>query len=522
MDRMIGKVINEYEILEMLGRGGMGVVYRAHDTVLDRDVALKTMDMVTASDPKFLRRFQSEARALAKLNDPNIVSVFSLLETPDGVCIVMELVKGRTLGDLLDETPLLPVPRVIRIFRQVFAALDHAHKEGVIHRDIKPANIMLAGDDVVKITDFGLAKIQSADGMTLTKETAGTLFYMSPEQIRGLGQVDHRGDVYSAGMALYECLAGDLPFNNDSSEYTIANMIVEGLIPHPDRINAALPGDLARIVMKAIEKDVARRYQSAGEVLSALQRFSEGGTGAAGFDLQEMTTTQGTGHLPPPRADDMIRRSGWKLSSAILGGMFLLGTLVIVLRPFAHPLAGKPDTETDRAGAQSVADRGDVAAAHGPGESAKAAGESQLRLIAIPEGEAAVDNGPFQVARAAVTFGVSAGRRTVRFRSSKGVVRDCPVEVRPGEVSTIRCYFQGVVRIEATLDHISAPAAIVVDGVMRREMAPGKITVAAGKHRIGVRMENYVSVPAEETVTVEPSFESPKDYNVTFRMKREQ
>ncbi|HTO94464.1 MAG TPA: serine/threonine-protein kinase, partial [Bacteroidota bacterium] len=149
MDPMIGKMIDSYKILEVLGRGGMGVVYRATDTTLDRDVAVKMMDVLIASDPNFLKRFQSEAKALAKLQNPNIVSIFALRQTEYGVCIVMEFVKGRTLADLLKQSVLIPIPRVVHIFKQLLTALDHAHKGGVIHRDIKPGNVMLAEGDVV-------------------------------------------------------------------------------------------------------------------------------------------------------------------------------------------------------------------------------------------------------------------------------------------------------------------------------------------------------------------------------------
>ena len=147
--------------------------------------------------------------------------------------------------------------------------------------------------------------------------------------------------------------------------------------------------------------------------------------------------------------------------------------------------------------------------------------ESHLTLIAIPEGEAAVEDGTFQPAGAALTLDVPAGTRKVKFRDGKGPAGKSR-ERRAGEASTVRCYFQGIVQVEATLDFISSPAAIVVDGIPRRVMTPGKITVPAGKHRIAVRMENYVCVPEEDTVTVEPSFDSPRAFAVTFRMKREQ
>ena len=518
MDRLIGKVIQQYEIIKTLGRGGMGVVYLAHDAALDRDVAFKTMDVLMASDPAFMKRFQSEARALARLNDPNIVTVFNLLETPDGVCIVMELVRGRTLGEILKDTPLLPVQRVIRIFRQVFAALDHAHNEGVIHRDIKPGNVMLTNNDLVKITDFGLAKIQKSTATTVTKGTAGTLIYMSPEQIRGLGQVDHRGDIYSAGMALYECLAGGLPFERDSSDYTIASMIVEGHIPPPQEINPALPKDLAKIVMTAIENDPARRYQTAGEVVSALDRFSGGG-GTRELSTRSVRTMEIPAQIPPTAPVRPWRRLRWPAYAGGAGVVVILGVLYAALRPSNPTSVGGQEVQAVSPAPLSTA--GAAEEKKVPPSAAPVA-EARVTLIAIPEGEAAVDSGSFQSAGKSVTLGVFPGTRKFRFRSAGGISREKSVTVHAGEPSTIRCYFQGEVQVEATLDYISAPAAIVVDGALRRETAPGKVTLSAGKHRVGVRIENYVSIPENESVSIEPSFDSPKTYKVTFRMKREQ
>jgi predicted Ser/Thr protein kinase len=273
MDPIIGKIIDSYKVLEVLGRGGMGVVYKAVDTTLDRDVAIKMMDVLIASDPNFLKRFQSEAKALAKLQNPNIVSVFALRQTEFGVCIVMEFVKGTTLADVLRQSGMLTIPRAVHIFKQVLTALDHAHKLGVIHRDIKPGNIMLAEGDIVKVTDFGLAKIQKGAVSTMTMGTAGTLYYMSPEQIRGLGNVDRRGDIYSAGMAFYESLTGRVPFKHDDADFVVAQQIVEGRIPPPDKMNSSLPKDLVRIVMKSIDKDPDKRYQNAAEMVVALEHF---------------------------------------------------------------------------------------------------------------------------------------------------------------------------------------------------------------------------------------------------------
>jgi TonB family protein len=277
MDPMIGKKIDPYEIQEILGRGGMGVVYRARDTKLDRDVAIKMMDLQFASDPNFLKRFQSEAKALARLQDPNIVSIFSLLETTDGICIVMEYVRGTTLAKLLLPRVALPIPRVITIFKQLLLALAHAHNEGVIHRDIKPANIIVGDSDRIKVADFGLAKVKQEFAATATKGTAGTLYYMSPEQFRGLKEVDNRGDIYSAGMTLYECLTGKLPFGEEDSYYTVAQQVVHGQVPPPETMNLGIPGGLVAIVKRMIACDPKDRYQKAEEVVKDLEEFEKSG-----------------------------------------------------------------------------------------------------------------------------------------------------------------------------------------------------------------------------------------------------
>jgi predicted Ser/Thr protein kinase len=341
MDPMIGKTIDSYQILEVLGRGGMGVVYKAVDTTLDRDVAIKMMDVLIASDPNFLKRFQSEAKALAKLQNPNIVSIFALRQTEFGVCIVMEFVKGKTLGDLLKQSLLIPIPRATHIFKQVLTALDHAHKGGVIHRDIKPGNIMLAEGDVVKVTDFGLAKIQKGNASTMTMGTAGTLYYMSPEQIRGLSNVDHRGDIYSAGMALYETLAGRVPFKTDDSDFVVAQMIVDGKIQPLEKANSAVPKELARIVMKSIDKDPAKRYQSCAEMVRALEQFE--GTSKIGTykltDAPTMVAPAGKGPLSAPRSIVVAPKNRMLALIGLAAAIVLLVTY-FVLRPIIFPEEG--------------------------------------------------------------------------------------------------------------------------------------------------------------------------------------
>ena len=253
MSSLIGRTIDTYEVHSVLGQGGMGIVYLARDTTLDREVALKLMDAGLTRDESFLKRFQSEAKALAKLQNPNIVSIYALRETEEGLCIVMEYVQGNTLADQLREQGTLPIDRTIRIFRQILNAFDHAHSAGIIHRDIKPGNILLTPEDIVKVTDFGLAKIQATNQATMTMGTGGTLYYMSPEQVRGLANVDKRGDIYSLGMTLFETLTGAVPFDSQT-DFTIRQAIVEGNIPSPDTYLPSLPKGLKQVIMKSIAR----------------------------------------------------------------------------------------------------------------------------------------------------------------------------------------------------------------------------------------------------------------------------
>jgi eukaryotic-like serine/threonine-protein kinase len=280
-DYLIGKVIDGYKIESVLGKGGMGTVYKAKDTTLDRDVALKIMDSNLSRDENFLQRFQAEAKALAKLQNPHIVSIFALRETNVGLFIVMEFVDGGTLADKLKEDEPLDIQAIITMFKQMLDALEHAHQAGIVHRDIKPGNIMLSNNNMVKVTDFGLAKIQQqVSTATMTVGTGGTLFYMSPEQVRGLANVDSRGDIYSLGMTLYESLAGVTPFADVESDFDIRQSIVEGKIPPPDKFNASIPKSLSRVILKAIDKDREKRYQTAAEMSQALGNVDVSGLGS--------------------------------------------------------------------------------------------------------------------------------------------------------------------------------------------------------------------------------------------------
>ncbi|MDL1894448.1 PEGA domain-containing protein, partial [Sphingobacteriales bacterium CHB3] len=325
---IIGKTIDNYEITGILGKGGMGVVYKAKDMTLDRDVALKMMDANFARDEEFLKRFKSEAKALAKLQNSNIVSVFALRETEIGFALVMEFVEGNTLADRIRLNGALPLNKTLPIFKQLLTALDHAHRLGIIHRDIKPGNVMLTPQDVVKVTDFGLAKIQQVSSATVTMGTGGTLYYMSPEQIRGLANVDARGDVYSLGMTLYETVTGRVPFGNNATDFDIRQMIVEGKIPPADKFNPSLPKEVVKAISKSLEKDPAKRFQSAAEMWDMLSRVDVG-------QLAVVKESTGQPILPAPNLKKQT--SARRPLYITLGAGVALIAALFALRPVLFP-----------------------------------------------------------------------------------------------------------------------------------------------------------------------------------------
>jgi len=290
ISNIIGKVVDGYQIEEVLGRGGMGIVYKAVDTSLDRVVALKVMNPLLVDNEQFFRRFKVEAKALGRLAHPNIVGVFTLRHTEDYLFIVMEYVDGGTLTDLIHQHEKIPWHNAIPIIEQTLSAVEYAHQQHVIHRDIKPSNILISRSGIAQVTDFGLAKIQnlSADtrGATKTGITGGTLYYMPPEQLAGLTKVDHRGDIYSLGMTYYVMLAGRSPFDKLSSEFEVLKAIDAHDFPALGELDTDIPEPLVQIIMKAVEREPEDRYQSAGEMLEAVRAWlasssSEPSTGPA-------------------------------------------------------------------------------------------------------------------------------------------------------------------------------------------------------------------------------------------------
>ena len=265
---------DRYEIVRHIARGGMAQVYLARDLLLDRPVALKVLFPELSVDNSFVERFRREAKAAANLSHPNIVSVYDWGQGENTYYIVMEYVDGPTLSSLLRAGPLEP-ERAAAIAASVAAALDFAHRRGVIHRDVKPGNVLIDDRAQVKVADFGIARaIGTSEDLTQTGSVMGTATYFSPEQAQGY-PVDPRSDVYSLGVVLYEMAAGRAPFSGDSP-VSIAYKHVKEAPPLPSQLNPAVPPALEAVIMKALAKDPAGRYQSAEEMRSDLVRFVNG------------------------------------------------------------------------------------------------------------------------------------------------------------------------------------------------------------------------------------------------------
>ncbi len=274
--RYIGKVFGHFRILEPLGHGGMGFVFKALNTHLNKIVAIKMIAPGLALNEKLLNRFKTEALALARLENPHIVRILDLLEDNGQWFIVMEYIEGQTLSERLKERRPMPLEEIFDITFQILSALQHAHSASIIHRDIKPSNILITKDNVVKVTDFGLAKIQ-ANSLVHTHHSAvgGTLYYMSPEQVRSLKEADHRTDLYSLGITLYQMLTGRVPFDPHQTDFDIREAIVRREFPRPSTFNPYLPPEVDDLVMKALAKDPDERFQSAVEMMQEMERLQE-------------------------------------------------------------------------------------------------------------------------------------------------------------------------------------------------------------------------------------------------------
>jgi serine/threonine protein kinase len=266
---MIGTEVGSYKILEKLGQGGMGVVYKAVDTGLDRMVAMKVLNPDLSKNPDLVERFRAEARAQANLNHTNLATLYAFMVHQGTAIMVMEFVEGETFAQMIRRRGPIPEPEAVPLFRQALLGIGYAHRSGIIHRDIKPSNLMLNKSGLVKVMDFGIAKVLGARGMTRTGAQLGTLAYMSPEQIQNRN-VDIRSDVYELGITLYEMLSGHLPFESDS-EFQIMQDHVYTAPPPPSKFYPYIGKGIEKVILKSLEKNSDNRFQTVEQFGAALE-----------------------------------------------------------------------------------------------------------------------------------------------------------------------------------------------------------------------------------------------------------
>jgi serine/threonine-protein kinase len=337
------KQLGRYEILDELGRGAMGVVYKARDPIIDRVVALKTIDfaLTGAAAASFEQRFFQEARAAGRLNHPNIVTIYDAGQADGVAYIAMEFLDGTSLRQLLDEHPPPGIARAVEVAGQVARGLAYAHEQGVIHRDIKPANIIVLRNRRPKITDFGIARLSEADGRS--GERAGSPKYMAPEQIRADATIDGRADLFSLGAVLYEMLTGRPPFTGETI-HEIMEQVLAADPPRPGAVNAHVPPELDALVMRMLAKRSGDRFPSARSVFRELRRIEERleeRTTREAADEAEVvpavapTSSDGDKTLvlaaapaPPRRALRLTRRT----VALVAAGLVLAGLALIPLR----------------------------------------------------------------------------------------------------------------------------------------------------------------------------------------------
>ena len=556
-DPLLGVRVGEYHIDSVLGRGGMGVVYRAEDTALGIPVALKSISAQMANDATFVRRFRTEARAMARVASPHIVRVMALRETEHGLFIVMEYVDGGDLHGRLGAP--MPWETLWPLLRQMLLGLEAAHTVGVIHRDIKPRNVLLTTNDTVKLTDFGLARLQADGDVTRTQAVAGTLAYMSPEQVRSLPTLDHRSDLFSLGLTAYEALAGRLPFDRDGGDFTTMRAIVEEDFPPPTEFRPEVPASVAHALMRALERDPDRRYQTATEMRDALAKAG---------DEQTPTRTRipsPVGKRAPDRVLEAAPAPASRTDAAPSGALsrskpspLILGAAVAAIVAVAAGgfwALSSPDGGPDTAGGLEVADPAPSTGSESPaagleaGTDVSATGDVAVTTPAVqqqsqapaqaqqpppqvvtsqasppPQAQAAppaaVQMGAVDgVAPAGVTLTVdgssisNASRQlapgTYTARCAAGPLSETTrVTVSPGQRTPVQCYAptRAVTVSTSSAEGDNPWMSVVVNGQAQGQ-TPTQLNLPVGRHTVFVRRRGFEVVNDDiVTVDVPPRF----------------
>ncbi|MDZ4699185.1 MAG: serine/threonine-protein kinase [Rhodothermales bacterium] len=548
-----GRRIGPYEVVRVIARGGMGVVYEARDVRLDKVVALKTMTPQLARNPTVRQRFEQEARTLARLEDPHVVRIHALQDEGPDTFIVMEYVQGPTLAEYLRRRGRLSPKEALFLTRQLLTALSKAHRLAIVHRDLKPANVMLARDDegrpLVKVLDFGIAKQLGGAAQTMTHGAIGTLLYMAPEQVRGARDIDGRADLYALGVMLYEMLAGELPYDRRSDEYSLRRQIVEGPIePLYPRL-LEIPVALSAVVERAMAKGPDDRFATAEEMLRAIQALDQprreppppplqpplppppssqkpllwgaiGAIGAIGGLIYVLNRPPALSDIP---ASSLLAADSTQLPTpespletlSNIPGSRSDGAVAISLPdpssvstdsqtddrgiepPATHPvteldpttpgidLAGTPDTSA------SVADT--------TGAPVSIAPRSLLRLAFSPSGDLFLDDTPTASGAAMEDVAVEAGDYTARVVNAAYGEWRCAITLSPDTplplaVDFLTPVFVIVAAEDADTGRPLANAAITIDGVNTPDTTPQTLRLPPGVRRIEASLPGYRQV----------------------------
>ena len=399
--RVEGTPFGRYRLQQLIGRGGMGEVWRAYDTETERDVALKLLPAQFAHDEEFIGRFRREARVAAGLNNPNVVPIHHFGEIGGTLYVDMQVIAGRDLQALLAAGPL-PAGRAVRIVEQVASALRAAHAAGLVHRDVKPSNVLITADDFAYLIDFGLARSSEDDGLTVTGHTVGTFAYMAPERYEG-GQVDARTDVYSLACVLYQCLTGQRPFAGSGAQQMMAHLTVPP--PRPSDVMPQLGRGFDEVIARGMAKDVRARYQRIEELAGAARAALDSPAVAAGFQApprgydQSYPPTQPTvpgrggpptqawvrqpqSQPPPPQQAAfvpmpvVVKKSWWRRKPVVIGTALLCVVAIAVTAVVLTTSGGAPPAPALPDGAVTVA-----GATYLPQEKVNTDGMSSIRSL---------------------------------------------------------------------------------------------------------------------------------------------
>ena len=333
-----GKIIgNRYEVLEKIGIGGMATVYKAKDNILKRNVAVKVLRDEFTTDEEFIKRFNTEAQAAASLTHPNIVSIYDVGHEDNLYFIVMELIQGKTLKQIITEDGVLPWKWSINIAIQIASALEIAHKNNIVHRDIKPHNIIITEDGVAKVTDFGIAKAVSNSTITAFGTTIGSVHYFSPEHARG-GYTDAKSDIYSLGVVMYEMMTGRVPFDADTP-VSIALKHMQEKPVEPIKLNPSIPYAVNKIIMKAMQKEVALRYSSATEMLKDLNAALKNPDGNTVMPEQNLENSY-TQRIPTIQGGEKMNQKEKKVNAFFKKHKKAIMIAIIVLIVILIPVIG--------------------------------------------------------------------------------------------------------------------------------------------------------------------------------------